>query len=847
MNKLAKLSIIAIILLLVTLFFGCNAEETPALQTGSIKLTLNSNVKSRGFSPDISMDISYYSISGQGPSEGDTFEEQELTGGTHEVSGLIPGEWKITVTGYNSNDKPIGKGVAFPTVTAGITKNVSILVEEIGGAGTFTLELEIPTGEGIVPIVSVKLTLFQEGQDPSVTSFDLATMQQIKLTDLPSGFHALAVQLMNSDSEMVWGNAYSLRIVNEKETKGTITVSSEELARWGGLDLTIVDGMPIIFEVDLSASRGLVHDEESVTLTAQPNLSGGNYTYWWFLNGKKLDLDSAASITLSDNLDLGRNNVSVIAIRSGVMASATKTVIKTDEPPMAGQAVTINGVNLGDEEVQQILADLGTTELPSEPGILFLAPHAFESPLSGETLPYSYEIDFHEGDYLIAEVAMNEGTFAAFMPLESYSGCVPHLRIILYESGRHFKELYIDALIPEKGPLVFWLDEMQMGSSTNYLRSVKKTGLRSVIFSHLPLTNAVGGPLSTSDFYVTEEAYVDSVTGGADPNSPGRYKYEIIVKSDYSDYNTSYPQFYVDLYTKPTIMVDGKRSLGSRQVTSNYLNYLTVPTLAGGQYLDMEDNVLEDGYYQNYLKQFRVSLDNDYMFAGWAGTDGTSFRNLDNPIWPNDVDFSDPSALPIPIIVAEGSPIVTAFYFERYTGYNEWDYSLVEAPLQNGEVLKIAFSENVKSTDGSPLGADNFIITGGTISNVTYKEEFNSVEVKIGDFVAGSFSIKLKDVVTTSGGVSIQGQLQFGNRIIQLEVNNDETKGSVTNCGGLFFSGDKIKVIVIPNPNYRVTKLNDNFGYYPSGGGDGIPVTYYVNIPSNVGEGKKYLISPEYQ
>lgn len=325
MHRLTRPTIIILAFVFVLILIGCSVENIKEPETGSIRFALSNEVKSRGFVPTIPMKIDHYSIAGQGPNTEDVFNYVDLDDDYVIISNLNPGEWNIVVTGYNSENIAIGEGGDSVMVIAGITKSKSILVEEIEGEGSFNLALSLPESEeggDEVEITTVDLTFIQVDKTPITYSSLPLTNDSLTVEELPSGYYTVIISLADKDDEEVWANAYSLRIVQDQTTVGTITLTNEELARWGGLNLTIVDGMPVTFSVSLSANKAVAHQGQAVTFSATPSLSGDNYTYWWFVDGKKLEGENSASLTLREEFSLGLNNVSVVAIRGGVMASA---------------------------------------------------------------------------------------------------------------------------------------------------------------------------------------------------------------------------------------------------------------------------------------------------------------------------------------------------------------------------------------------------------------------------------------------------------------------------------------------------------------------------------------------
>lgn len=841
MAKNTRLSlIIAVVFLALLTLIGCDINEMTAAKTGSIEIAVANGVKERGFAPAISMKIHTYAISGTGPGDA-SFGPITLTEGSEVIDNLIPGAWDITVIGRNEAGTEIGMGVMPVTIIAGHTLKKTVFVEEIGGTGSFSLTLELPDGTSVP--AKAELVLYQENKEPVSLTFDQtedpAGTLTIKTGSLASGFYTIAVLLYASEeegTEPFWGNAYSLRIVQSQVTEGTITLTKEDIATFGGLDLTIIDGMPVPFTVGLSSTRDLVGKEETVTFTAKPSLSGGTYTYWWFLDGKRLEDEASKTLTLSDNLALGRHNVSVVAIRAGVMASDSKTFIKTDEPSSPIDGATINGVYLYPVEVEEILNNLRVDELPTQRGVLFLSPHAIESPNSTESTPYSYEIMLQYGRDVITEVVLADGQFAAFIPITQSEQGTYRVEARQLEGGSVYDTLKINLELEEEGPTVCWLDKADMSSTSWCLNSIETMGIIGLIQSQYPLTREDGTPLTSSDFY-SPDGYIDSVD-----ESPWRdgYAYHITLKSDY---NGTEPEKQFALYAASSVKVDGRRPLANHQIMKLRLYRLVIPELKYGHYLDMENNVMKTGYYQTNSKEFKLSIDKGYTFAGWAGEDGSFFSGHATPTWPNKQSFANTTDIPVPIIVANDVPKLNAFFFDRgqYNG-GQWP-SVVRGPLGT-ETLKLIFSEKVTSSEGT-ITQDNFTITGATITSVNTNG--NIVEATVENFGEGSFSLSIKDIQTATGGLSIAGQTEVSSFIVRLAVDNDQAYGTVSDCAGPYFHADRVKVTVSPHSGYQVMRLHDPNGYY---GNDvklpGEPSTYTVTVTKQGQPDQPYTIRPEY-
>lgn len=318
---------ISVLLAFVLGFFGCSVNEITSSKFGAVELILGHNIASRGFYPEIKMDIHSYRIEGSVSNE-IKFTEYGNIGETVLINGLAPGDWQITVTGLNEDGEDIGQAVAFVAIKAGQTLRKTITVTEIYGEGLLKLNLTLPSNipENTPQIHRGLVTLDQPGKDQIEVIFsNNETFENIiDVKELDSGFYVLTIFLYDDKDNVIWNRVETVRIVTNQETVGNIEITAEDIDSYGELDLTIIDGMPKIFTLTVTQENDLVGPNNSLLFTANPSISG-NYEYWWFIDGKRIAGESSQTLLQSNDIAHNRHNLSVVAIRGGVMASASIT------------------------------------------------------------------------------------------------------------------------------------------------------------------------------------------------------------------------------------------------------------------------------------------------------------------------------------------------------------------------------------------------------------------------------------------------------------------------------------------------------------------------------------------
>lgn len=291
------------------------------LNTSTTKGSLAINIEeamSRTLLPNISMDISYYIVAGSGPSNS-SFSDTITVAGTITKTNLFVGTWTITVDAYNASNEKIGSASQTATVTPNATSQVSMIVIPLIGNGSFQYTLTWPSDAGI-SAPSVVGEIYQLNQDPISVVFTINGDSASYSTDLPAGYYAFGLALLDG-TETVWSsNPIAFRIVTGATTSGQTELNGDELAMYGNLDINVGVDLKNPITIGLNGSATSITTNESLTVAA--NISGTPDIIEWFLDGQYISsLNDQTSATINAGLGVGRHCLSIIVLESTIIGS----------------------------------------------------------------------------------------------------------------------------------------------------------------------------------------------------------------------------------------------------------------------------------------------------------------------------------------------------------------------------------------------------------------------------------------------------------------------------------------------------------------------------------------------
>lgn len=280
MKQIKKL---ALLFLIIGALFACN---TAVDDTGSIELSIDNNV-AKMIGPPISMEAVEYEITVTGPTPSVTVVTESAV-----ISGLMPGDYDITVVGKNAAGDAIGEGSALAVAVAiGNTVQVDISVTEyiaIKGSLSGIVEWEPdiladPDVTGYLKDsagVQTDLTFLV-----STVDCDAPMMQG----DLDVGYYTMVNQLWDG-ADLSAGFAEIVRIVSNRETTYTKTLYANQC--YGYMEILISADLndPLVLDFDVPLEPLDLYAGESKTFSLT-SVDEAGYTATWYLDGEQVAFD----------------------------------------------------------------------------------------------------------------------------------------------------------------------------------------------------------------------------------------------------------------------------------------------------------------------------------------------------------------------------------------------------------------------------------------------------------------------------------------------------------------------------------------------------------------------------
>ena len=295
-------------------------DEGTDEETGELVVTINSaGVKT--LIPPISMTPASYTVSGS-DGNGGSFDESTAASSVT-IPNLAFGTWTVTVDALNDLGTIIGRGQSQAEVNAGQTSSINVVVAELDGSGTLSLNLLWPAGDTQNPSVQASL-IPVAGSDISLT-FTIPAAGNAVCThaDIPKGFYTLELQLLDNGIAVA-GIAEIVRIVKDQTTSGQFEFT-EINSPGGGVAVEITPEIHDPIEVTLSGQADTLEAGSTMTVTASVPADTGSVEYKWYING--LFKASGSSYTLGAGLTEGtyRLDVTVMTTDGSRAGSASHT------------------------------------------------------------------------------------------------------------------------------------------------------------------------------------------------------------------------------------------------------------------------------------------------------------------------------------------------------------------------------------------------------------------------------------------------------------------------------------------------------------------------------------------
>ncbi|MFA5851234.1 MAG: hypothetical protein WC820_00905 [Spirochaetales bacterium] len=305
-----------LLILVVLGVMSCGNTLVPSTK-GSLSINIGAAM-ARTLLPDISMDISSFEISGTGPS-GSSFNETVYATGTTTVTNLLVGQWTVRIDAYNSSAQKIGSVSKTATVTPNASTQVSMIVVPLTGNGTFQYTLTWPD-EVALTSPSVAGAIYELETEPVPVTFELDGNSATYSADLPAGYYAFGLALLDGET-IVWSsNPVAFRIVEGATTSGSTDLTGNEIAMYGNLDIDV--GVDLQNPIDIALVGSATSITTAGSLNVDATISGTPDFIEWFLDGQWVsELDDLDSVNVGTGLGVGRHCLSILVLEGTTIGS----------------------------------------------------------------------------------------------------------------------------------------------------------------------------------------------------------------------------------------------------------------------------------------------------------------------------------------------------------------------------------------------------------------------------------------------------------------------------------------------------------------------------------------------
>jgi len=324
MKKKSNLAITGIkifILFLIPLLFSSCDFFRMSKKTGTLILTLSSNLQSKSIVPNISLDVDHYDISGTGP-DNNQFSVSDVSESNYTRYDLVPGEWEVTAIAKNAAGDSIGADTQTVSIEARKTSAVSLTCQLIIGYGSLSLSISWPKDTIAQP--DIVATLYPESGTSYKGTVELdATSGAISFVNLPNGYYTLSVQLLEKygDGKIVWGRVEAALILANRETSGSWDLLQTDISLYqsGGIDISVGNSIkkPVAVKIENEISQLLLGSNHTVMISQPESYDA----IQWYLNGAPLQGSTSGSCTFGSDLPLGTYWLDVVVKVDGALGS----------------------------------------------------------------------------------------------------------------------------------------------------------------------------------------------------------------------------------------------------------------------------------------------------------------------------------------------------------------------------------------------------------------------------------------------------------------------------------------------------------------------------------------------
>lgn len=405
--------------LIIFSFFGCNGlinYSTNAINTSSgslhFDISLPDSINTKTIVPTLEMSVSTYDISGSGPGNA-LFDSPDVTDKTFTRDNLAIGNWEINVDAKNSSGDVIARGSTAVTIAENEITSAVITVTPLEGPGTIDLTIKWTDSRSEVP--SITATLTPLGGTPLIGNFVIADdglSATYNNSNIDSGYYTLSIQMHDGDNVVdTWVGA--VRIISGNTARAVFTLSDgNEISVENGLNIEIEDDLQNPTQIVFSGNYEQLMRGESMTIAT--TVSESVDTYQWYLNGQKLDGEINKSITIGENLALGKYNLTLFVTKGSVISSDSLSFNVVETPDNLRPAHNAYSVKNLDKNISEdilggnviIVKALNETDIA---GYNLYWGQSQNEKLTGEDMVQTFPADGTDKTYVFDNIAVPIG------------------------------------------------------------------------------------------------------------------------------------------------------------------------------------------------------------------------------------------------------------------------------------------------------------------------------------------------------------------------------------------------------------------------------------------------------
>ena len=304
-----SLTIVILITLISLAFLGCE-QESLSNQRGSvtIHLALGERLLSRTIMPagDAPLTISYYTITGTGPSEQTLSVTTSNAASSVTLDNLLVGNWSFIATAYNDTNKALATG----TIEEYIIKNdntIDFPLTQVVGNGNIDLSFTWNTHQ-VHEGSTFNFALYNETNTeitaPDYTIEETTNMMsgtsKVEIEALPAGFYRVEASLV-SNGVQIAGFSESIRLIDGTTSSATVAFIIGKVIN--DIEISIIDNTdsPILGSIIVNPTAPTVNQTVTLTYNATlPNtIEETDLTYSWFIDGVKVESQTTKVLTIN--------------------------------------------------------------------------------------------------------------------------------------------------------------------------------------------------------------------------------------------------------------------------------------------------------------------------------------------------------------------------------------------------------------------------------------------------------------------------------------------------------------------------------------------------------------------